>query len=164
MLMIYWQCMQYLVLWHLLEFNFIFMNFPNWNWVERMNGWYKTFVLSVMGSVWRGKFWEVLETSNQWLYSFFLCYRYQFKVWESGIMIHSGKVKSYSEWHVGERGMRLSECDKNCMLIIAVLYTPPHVPPDSTGLQWTLLDSAGLDRTPTLSHIVTFWVRRSPLE
>ena len=50
------------------------------------------------------------------------------------------------------------------VLAVAVLYTPPHVPPDSGGPCWTPVDSAGLDRTPTLSHIVTCWDRRSPPE
>ena len=40
-------------------------------------------------------------------------------------------------------------------------FTLPHMfrrnPPDS-------LDSSGLDRIPEMSHIVTWWFRRSPLE
>ena len=53
---------------------------------------------------------------------------------------------------------------KNQHWMVTVLYTPPHDPLDSVGLCWTLLDSAGLDRTPTLSHIVTCWNCWSPPE
>ena len=51
--------------------------------------------------------------------------------------------------------------------ILYPAFSTLHSPTCSAGLHRTLLDSvdsAGLDRTPTLSHIVTCWIRRSPPE
>ena len=52
-------------------------------------------------------------------------------------------------------------CEENVPMKKRQYFTLPHL------LRWNPLDSpesSGLDRTPEMSHIVTWWFRQSPLE
>ena len=76
--------------------------------------------------------------------------------------------KSFCEMLSRMSSRYMVECDQICTKLqdilwafsrldgggFTVLYTPPPSPPESSGL----------DRTPEMSHIVTWWFRRSPLE
>ena len=88
-----------------------------------------------------------------------------------------------NRWKWAENGPRMATVNNpipawaiwaEYILLCAVLYTPPHVPPDfaglcrtlldSAGLCWTLLDSAGLCWTWPNSNLVTYCHMLDPPE